>query len=421
MITGEEEKMSQEKGSTPSVEALRDLLPHLETLLARHQEHKRERFNIFDVLRVTWLELPHSNFLAFLLVPNGDHGWGTAFAEALIEHTFPDLLKGNGLGKLEVFREWQYIDILLRDEANQLVIIIENKITSDEGIGQPKSYWAKIEELHPKWNRKAIFLTPRGSEPSCSEYHAVGYDLIAQLIEDLLKQRASSMEPDMSMAIRQYAEMLRRHIVEDREINKVCQQIFQDHYAAIDYLNNYYATWLKDTMHKLTARIKALIAEQHDRFVLDDSLPSYIRFGMLSLRDVPELSAEGLLDRRYWWTKSGQLLLFVFANTPGSLLLDLYVHIGPEEVQDKIKDLRDRIERLVLQSAPVFEPITPNLPWLRIYQRIILPEIDYRVCNQDALFRKLEVEWKNFLETDFVSIERALRTEFAHRADEPLL
>jgi hypothetical protein len=142
---------------------------------------------------------------------------------------------------------------------------------------------------------------------------------------------------------------------------------------------------------------------------------------MLSLRDVPELSAEGLLDRRYWWTKSGQLLLFVFANTPGSLLLDLYVHIGPEEVQDKIKDLRDRIERLVLQSAPVFEPITPNLPWLRIYQRIILPEIDYRVCNQDALFRKLEVEWKNFLETDFVSIEQALRTEFAHRADEPLL
>jgi len=36
------------------------------------------------------------------------------------------------LDQIVVLREWQYIDILLLDESNQLAVIIENKIDTTE-------------------------------------------------------------------------------------------------------------------------------------------------------------------------------------------------------------------------------------------------------------------------------------------------
>lgn len=43
------------------------------------------RFNIFDVLKISGMEIRHSNMLAWLLDPHETHGWGTSFLKAFLQ------------------------------------------------------------------------------------------------------------------------------------------------------------------------------------------------------------------------------------------------------------------------------------------------------------------------------------------------
>ena len=44
------------------------------------------RFNIFDVLRATRAEIRHSNMIAWLLDPSGNHGLSDKFLEGLLRY-----------------------------------------------------------------------------------------------------------------------------------------------------------------------------------------------------------------------------------------------------------------------------------------------------------------------------------------------
>jgi hypothetical protein len=418
--------MSQDKLDMSNLEVQ---LSRLENLLEKHREHKRERFNIFDVLRVTWLELPHSNFLAFLLNPQANHGWGNAFLKLFLKQVCGQDVEGQSFDRTEVLREWVIdmgrIDILIKDAASKLIVIIENKITSGEGEGQLEWYWKAVEAKFPDWNRVGIFLTPGDLGPTYEKYSLARYQVIANLVDKLLMQPPSIPNHDdrenVVGAVKQYSQMLRRHIVEDKETSLLCQQIFSEHHAAIDALNNYYASWLKNMESRLSAELKALITANElltdkELFILDESNQNYIRFGMVSLERISELDAQYVFDGRYRWTKkSGRLLLFVFRNIPGYLALDLFLYHGPDEVrdQDRVRDLRARIEKLA--SNTLFG-LSPETPWLRLYHRPILTQEDYKTCDGDAIMLKVKADWSVFLDTHFVSIKESLLEEFTHAA-----
>lgn len=44
-----------------------------------------KRFNLFDVLKISRMEIRHSNMLAWLLNPNENHGMGDAFLKAIVQ------------------------------------------------------------------------------------------------------------------------------------------------------------------------------------------------------------------------------------------------------------------------------------------------------------------------------------------------
>jgi hypothetical protein len=106
----------------------------LEELSARLGE-----FNILQVLRIEQAEIRHSNVLGWLLNPRESHGLSDAFVRRFISTLLldneqadfglsPAKIELMDLVDVEVRREWRNIDLLVHSNANQLVILIENKI-----------------------------------------------------------------------------------------------------------------------------------------------------------------------------------------------------------------------------------------------------------------------------------------------------
>lgn len=79
-----------------------------------------DSFNLFDVLKITRVEIRHSNMLAWLLDPNENHGLEKNILEEFIrfaivsggcELSVFDLLKIT-YEDFCVYREWNHLDIL---------------------------------------------------------------------------------------------------------------------------------------------------------------------------------------------------------------------------------------------------------------------------------------------------------------------
>jgi len=302
-------------------------LESLETLL--------ERFNIFEAVGVVRQELRHSNLLAFLLDPNQTHGLGEAFLKRFLQRAASGMqttglavtpidLDTWDLHGATVHREWQNIDILILEESLELAIIIENKIDGTESPGQLKKYRETVAKNFHKFKMLCLYLTPEGEIPSDENYIAVSYELICQVVENLLKTKESVIGRDLLILIRNYAEMLRRHIVGESEITRLCQQIYRKHQPALDLIFE----------HKpdLQADIRQYLEDLVDRnteLLKDHCSKAYIRF-------LPREWDEPRLSKGRDWVPSNRMLLFVFHNFPSELSLRLYIGPGEQEVRKKL-------------------------------------------------------------------------------------
>src|SRR6266576_110030 len=230
----------------------KELRKALEAFVVDNSELERleslvTEFNIFEAIGAVHQERSHSDFLAYLLTPYQNHGLGESFARKLLQRVVSfakdiqlpisavDVDTWN-LEELEVSREWQSIDLLLRSETNRFVVIIENKIDSTEHSGQLERYWRTVGTHFPKDKVIAIYLTPDGEKPSHQEFISLDYDQIATVIEGLVASRFSTLWPDIRTLMSHYAQMLRRHIVAESEIADLCRRIYRKHAQAIELI-----------------------------------------------------------------------------------------------------------------------------------------------------------------------------------------
>jgi hypothetical protein len=137
---------------------------------------------------------------------------------------------------MTVQREWQHIDILLLNEEQKLAVIIENKVDSAEHSDQLRRYYEVVSQHHPGWRIVGLYLTPSGETPSDGSYLPVGYGLVCEVMDGLAGSQASVVNPDVKTLMTHYTEMLRRHVVGDSEIAKLCHQIYQKHKRALDLI-----------------------------------------------------------------------------------------------------------------------------------------------------------------------------------------
>ena len=251
--------------------------PELEQL-----EASLEKFNIFEALGAVRQELKHSNFLAFLFNPNQNHGLGEAFLKRFLKKALSDLSSTDlsitpidfdawDLNDAVVLREWQNIDIFVFEENLKIAMVIENKIDSSESPGQLKRYRDTIEKHYPDYKKMFFFLTPDGSLPSDDHYIPVSYDLILDVLVKIAEIKETTLGTDVLALMRNYIEMLRRHIVSESEISKLCQKIYQKHHKALDMIFEH----KPDLQADIRNHLETLIADTPD-ILKDQMSKSYV-------------------------------------------------------------------------------------------------------------------------------------------------
>lgn len=370
-------------------------LEKLESLLSQ--------FNIFEAVGAVRQEVRHSDFLAFLLNPQATHGLGDVFLKKLLQkslsvsHSYTKSISPIdfdiwSLDAAVVQREWHHIDILITDETNKLVVIVENKVDSSEHSDQLNRYWRDGQQQYPGWSIIGLYLSPEGQTASHTDYVSIDYEVICSLVETLAANRASTLGTDVRTLMLHYAQMLRRHIVNDSDIAQLCRRIYFKHQKALDLIYEH----RPDLQTQISEILQSLV-EAEEALVLDRYSKSQANFALREW-DVP------LLLDGAGWTKSGRILLFEFRNSQRDLKLKLYVGPGGEGKLTLRQNLFD-----MANVAPL-KPSAKQLSskWNQIYVRPILTSKDYESEDLADIENKVRVEWSKFLQEDLPRIRQII-------------
>lgn len=276
-----------------TVDALRSFidgnedLERLETIL--------DRFNLFESLGLVRQEIRHSSFIRWILDPSETHGLGDYWLRQFLRRAIknaegspnnaPSLfdLDDWDLGRAEIRKEWHHIDLLIFDERNQFACVVENKVDSGESAGQLQRYRETVEREFAQYKRMYVFLTISGQAPSDKEYVAMSYGHLASVIESALRRRESQVNDEIKLFLQHYVDMVRRHVVEESEIQELCRRLYRNHRRALDLIFEHRL----DRTAEVSKTIQDYIRSRDDLILIDDS-KVYIRF-LPQCMDVPEL------------------------------------------------------------------------------------------------------------------------------------
>ncbi|MBU3679805.1 MAG: hypothetical protein FGM32_09405 [Candidatus Kapabacteria bacterium] len=205
--------------------------------------------NIFRLLAVQRQEIRHSNFLAWLLDPNANHGLGALFITRILRHL--SIASGSGVNKsiqlekqatavLEVRREWKNIDILI--ESERAVICLENKVDSTDSTGQLSRYRRIVEDQYraSKDFVVYVYLTPSGEQPNdfaeAQHWIPMSYQLIVEHLQRIVQLHSGQISEKTAGYIQDYISLLKRDIMANDEVMKLADVIYRNHKELFDFV-----------------------------------------------------------------------------------------------------------------------------------------------------------------------------------------
>lgn len=201
----------ERKEVNDSAEALSSLLFELGKI-------ERKEFSFMKTLRIEKNELVHSNFLAWLLDPSGNHELGPLFTERFlaavsqkVKNNKIDLSNLNFFDMMverEISSETSRLDLRLIDAKGSLHCTIENKILSKEGTDQTNRLYNDFHGICPK--ELFVFLTLKGTEkPENENFLSMTYGELRPIFNELLDVAVG----DAKFLIRNYVNTLERLIM----------------------------------------------------------------------------------------------------------------------------------------------------------------------------------------------------------------
>lgn len=206
------------------------------------------RPNLFSILGVQRKEIRHSNFLAWILNPSANHGFGSGFLVRMLRHisALASLsvqetmnLEAEALLGVEVYREWKNTDVLL--VTKNAVICIENKIDAKDSKGQLTKYRNLIEKHYPKKKHKVfIYLTPFGEMPTdeqeCEYYLPLSYQTIIDHVMAVSEIHRERLSERTKLYIDDYVSLIRRDIMNNDNVNELANVIYKNHKELLDFV-----------------------------------------------------------------------------------------------------------------------------------------------------------------------------------------
>jgi hypothetical protein len=333
-------------------------------------EDTLDEFNLFEALGAISAEIRHSNFLAWLLNPNGSHGLGDTIVKRFLQRALIHLgderpltpvdLDLMDLSDLEVRREWADIDVLLLSPQNRLVIVIENKIGAAESKGQLEKYRTRIRKDFPpdgavRWRHLFLFLTIDGDPPSDGAFIPISYVQIVELLDAIVKNRDATLSPDVKMAMRHYVQMLRRQHMEDSELIRLARTVYAKHKAALDFIFDNRPDHWSDTREFVASLLKELPV------TLEFSTLTFVRFYPESWKPWAEYLSQGT-----GWKSGGCDQLMLCEIRPDTekkrARVQLVLGPGPVETRNRLVETLKEVQVFTGKAYPSWTTLVAK-PW----------------------------------------------------------
>ena len=250
----------------------------------RQRAMGKHDYNIFTLFHGFSDEVNlHSNFIASLLDPNGDHYKNDLFLKLFLETCGIDDFSID-TSRATVFKEFKHIDIYISDGKKH--IILENKVYAKD---QPTQIARYIEAIKKEGAEDediyVLYLHPDGKLPdnqSFGDYHAkllgenpsIKFKVISyskEILEwiDRCKNEVSNIT-DLNVFLSQYKDVIEmiydRYKRIDEMNNEDLIEIFKDNYRAVsDIVSNYEQTRRKiinDFFQNISDSLKDIYKEE---------------------------------------------------------------------------------------------------------------------------------------------------------------
>lgn len=204
-----------------------------------------------------------------------------------------------------------------------------------------------------------------------------------------MKLRGNNLNDNIKGFINQYADILRRYIVEDEDLRKICNDIYNKHQRALDLIYEYKS----DKYPQVSELIKKALSKQD--IVEDRVIKNYINF---TTKDIDRI----LPNTGSGWTKSGRILLFEILNKDNRVSLELI--IGPSNEES----IRNRIFDIAIKNPNIFKNSRKKLSpkWTKIYSKNILEKnyLEKYDYDMDKIEEKINKEIDNFFKLEIKGI-----------------
>ena len=283
--------------------------------------------NIFYALGLRSAEIRHSNFLAWLLDPKGNHGLGDYFLKRVLlgilstrEHHGIDEFDVDLIDPdtVEVRREWNHMDILIKTDS--VAICVENKMHSTEHSGQLRKYREILNSTFPECANVFVYLTPHGREPEREQdaltYVSYSYADIAENLETVINLYSRLLLPKILTYLEDYLVVLRRDIMKEDKLNELAARIYTLHKNALDFIFENRPDRMSDILKIFQNRIEKA------GLVLQLCQKGYARFLTPNLDKVIPKTGKGWKDKR--------IFLFEFDFWPKKISFKTVVSPGFE-------------------------------------------------------------------------------------------
>ena len=295
--------------------------------------------NIFQILKISKNEIRHSNFLSWLLDPEGSHKLGDIFLKRFLREVFSsdkfyDIdqvdVEGMDLSKVEVLREWKNIDVLII--LGDVVVCIENKVYSKEHSNQLKRYKEIIENQFPKHKKTYVYLNPDGdsSESETEQFQPISYDFIVESLERIVSVFGESMNPNVKNYIKDYTTTIKREIMGTDQLTELSKKIYQNHKELFDFIFEH----KPDIVDNLYLIMKDELIKRG--WLLGSENKYYIRFLTEPIKDLIYYNT----DTKNSWNKR-ESFLFVIKIQPSINKLMFKTVISPSDSKYNVERLQD--------------------------------------------------------------------------------
>ena len=371
----------------------------------------RSETDIFDALGLRDSEEFHSNFLAWLLNPQGSHGLGGRFLRDFLGRSGAGyhVLNAASLGATTVTRERNVeldgsrgrLDIRILNQAAEFLCVIENKVWSAESDGQLAHYRQAIANGYADYRIHRVFLTPEGrrsaDETERDHWTPMSYTQVLGLIEDSIDTNPDFPNQDVIASLRQYAITLRRNIVPDvsNDVHQLARRIYRKHQAAIDLIIEHRDQYRPNYVTEGFQMLRAAVEERGRIWRRGTSNQPYFRFMSENWASYDCLKTTG-------WPHA--VLLFNIHVTVNSMVLTLALN------EEGYEALRRNIFTCVKSNPDVFNCAETEFKegWITLHGGVeILTAADYENWwDEDAMRETISRRLDKFAETEFPSIDR---------------